>query len=435
MGLSIFIGTTNIASQLGDFKAGFEQLGHRVSIGVLQGDYAATIQKQAYDYVFLPRLPFGLAKYRLLRKLWPRVLQKIQPFFLSARRIPEEIIAGHEVFIFIWSSFDIHFRDYARLVAAGKKVVVLFCGDDARWHAGVNQEFRQIGLDPVPYQGKFLSLGSWKIHLLGYDFTYTGLQKRMEAIRNAEKFADLVFSKREQSQLQLRPFFHYPMHVHPEGIPCRATQRRDNPVVVHAPSDQLVKGTAVVLQVFEQLKAAGVAFQPVLLSGVPNAEALALYKDADIVIDQLILPGGGRLSTEAMAAGCVVLSRMEYARYPQGIDLADCPIVDVEPASLYDVLKNLIQDYPRRQQLAERGRPYVESHLSTQRLCQKILAELEATDPSQPAYDYAPTFFRTSFLPQSMRETRLLNRWTRYVAGCAWYSRFVPAGERSGLKF
>lgn len=429
----IFIGLTNVASQLGDLKEGFQELGYPVSIGVLQEDASTMIKREAYDYVFFPPFPGWLRSSALGKKLAMRVLEKLRPLFLNYRSIPAEILEKHEVFIFIWSSFDTHFRDYQRLVELGKKVVVIFCGDDARWHAAVNQEFAALGLDPVPYEGRYVHFFGFKLHLMGYDFTRSGLKRRMEAIRRAEKFAHVIFSKREQAQLQLRAFYHFPMLIDTHKIPHNSQQRKEKPIVVHAPSSQLVKGTSFVLEVFDRLKAEGIDFEPRLLSGVPNAEALEVFKASDIVIDQLILPGGGRLSSEAMAAGCVVLSRMEYGRYDQGVELSDCPIVDVNPQTLYSELKALILDYPRRQQLADRGRPYVEAHLETRLFCKKVLSALDA--PQYVPLDYFPHYFRSSYLPESRAEARLLNRWTQTVWDCPWYRDTIEPGTRAGLIF
>ncbi len=60
---------------------------------------------------------------------------------------------------------------------------------------------------------------------------------------------------------------------------------RERPLVVHAPSRGVVKGTALVEPTLRELDAAGVIeYRPV--SGVPNDAMPALYGEADVVVDQ-----------------------------------------------------------------------------------------------------------------------------------------------------
>ena len=67
--------------------------------------------------------------------------------------------------------------------------------------------------------------------------------------------------------------------------------RRENPVIIHAPSRRRVKGTDAVLAAINQLQAEGIAFEFRLVEGLPNDEALKLYAESDIIVDQLGLGG------------------------------------------------------------------------------------------------------------------------------------------------
>ena len=428
----IFIGLMNIASQLGDFKNAFEELGCTVSIGVIQKSGNNIIQEKNYDYVFLPSAPKSLCHIPIPQNKINHYILATRRLVVNYRRIPSEIIKNHDVFIFIWSSFDRYFRDYQRLAEMGKKVVVIFCGDDARWPAGVNQEFALLGKPLLPYHGKHRSFLGRQIHVNGYNLTLSGLKKHLEAIRQAEKHAHVIFSKREQAQLQLRPFYHFTMNVPVKQIPYRTEQRAECPIVVHAPSNPAIKGTQYVMEAFERLRSEGIAFQAEIIQNIPNTQALEIYRNSDIVIDQLLIPGGGKLASEALAAGCVVLSRMDYQTYDQGLDLSNCPIIDVNPDTIFQVLKETILNVELRRNLSKLGRPFVEKNWDTKVFCNRILTTLE--DKPIP-FDFTPRFFRETYKPSLPGEIELQNTWIDYVKDCSWYKAVVPPGERDGLRF
>lgn len=79
------------------------------------------------------------------------------------------------------------------------------------------------------------------------------------------------------------------------------------PVVVHAPSRSIVKGSDLIDPVLTSLHEEGV-IEYRRLEAVPHAEMPGQYATADIVIDQVRLDLYGVLACEAMAAGRIVVS-------------------------------------------------------------------------------------------------------------------------------
>lgn len=160
-------------------------------------------------------------------------------------------------------------------------------------------------------------------------------------------------------------------------------------------------------------------------------EAIKQYTNADILIDQLLCPGSGKLATEALASGTIVMSHMGYDLYPQN-NPSDCPIIDVNTNNLYEKLKQLILNYDFRKKHAQQGRSYVEKHLDVKFFCQKVLDLLNGVDMK---YDYYPTFFRDGFIPESAESIPVYNKWTAFVKDCNWYKEHVVSGNRDGLIF
>ena len=78
---------------------------------------------------------------------------------------------------------------------------------------------------------------------------------------------------------------------------------RKRPLVVHAPSSRERKGTEHVVAACDAL---GVDLR--IVEGVPHDEALAVYREADIVVDQLNAGWYGVLAIECLALGKPVLT-------------------------------------------------------------------------------------------------------------------------------
>lgn len=122
------------------------------------------------------------------------------------------------------------------------------------------------------------------------------------------------------------------------------TSRRDLPVVVHAPSNPLLKGTAEIEAALQPFVDAGrIEYRRV--TGLQPAEAAGLIRQADIVIDQVLLGLYGVLACEALASGAVVVGLVGpqiRSRVPDPI-----PIVEADPTTLPEVLEQVLNDLPQ----------------------------------------------------------------------------------------
>lgn len=128
--------------------------------------------------------------------------------------------------------------------------------------------------------------------------------------------------------------------------------------IVHAPSRPTVKGTPNVLEAIDRLKSEGFDIDFKLIKGMPHAEAMKLYKQADIVIDQLRIGWYGVLAVEAMALGKVVIS---YVRDDLKHHLPHpMPLILANPDNIYDKLKAAAQNPEGLEALGKRARKYTE---------------------------------------------------------------------------
>jgi glycosyltransferase involved in cell wall biosynthesis len=163
-----------------------------------------------------------------------------------------------------------------------------------------------------------------------------------------------------------------PRLVDTERLRVIPASRRQRPVLLHAPSKRATKGTEFVLSAVSTLQERGVAFDLDLVEGVSHSELMSRYASADIIVDQLLTGEIGVASLEAMALGRVSVARLRQEVLDQHPDL---PVVHSQPDTLPDVLQGLLEAPTRREELAARGRAFVEAN-HDHRVVAQLLEEL-----------------------------------------------------------
>ncbi len=131
------------------------------------------------------------------------------------------------------------------------------------------------------------------------------------------------------------------------------------------------KGTHVLREAIETLKAEGHAVELLFLDRVPNDAMRYYYQQADLVVEQLLSGFHGNVSVEAMAMGkpaVCYLNEDAYRLLPPGN-----PIVNANPETLVDRLRELVTDEERRRMLGHQGRAYVEEYYDAVKIAQAYL--------------------------------------------------------------
>jgi glycosyltransferase involved in cell wall biosynthesis len=156
----------------------------------------------------------------------------------------------------------------------------------------------------------------------------------------------------------------------------RSEGTRSGPVrVLHAPSSREIKGTAQVLAALDRLRERGVPFEPVLVEGLPHAQAVEIYATCDIAIDQLGAGWYGIFALEMMALGRTVLGYVSAGnadRLERERGLRP-PLVSVSAETLAGELEALILDPALRRSLGLRGRRYVERLHDIDRSAEEVI--------------------------------------------------------------
>jgi hypothetical protein len=421
--MKVFLGTVNIASQLDDWKIGFEKNGCNVTIGST-GNYSPIVEGKN-DILISKKYKSSLFKSYTINKIW----EKTVSFFRGdeRKRVLNNLIKTHDVFFFIWSGILDDCGDFEIIRKAKKKLIVQHVGSDVRWPNALNHELAKYGLLPIELR-----------NFNSYEVT---LNEKLLFLRKAEKYANLLYSAPNQASLALKKYGTNPQPINLDGIPKLNKPQRIRPQVLHLPSNVNSKGTKYVFEAIQILKDEGIEFDficPCVIDGdlskpnyLPHKEVWGYYQECDILIGQLLLTGGGKTERELLALDKVVLTNM-CLEFEQHIS-KDCPIIDVNPMNLVDELREIITNYKKRVEIASLGRSYVSEYHDPKKITARILRELESGN--YECFTYSPRFFRDEFIPESNNFCKIYNSWNNYVREEEWFENSVSSQERNGLKF
>lgn len=239
------------------------------------------------------------------------------------------------------NSFLVSLQDIRMLGEYGVKMVMHHWGNDVRTIA------RSRAINPYPMPPSY-----YTDEVIGDRLRYTRQYIRHAIVQDYELYPHVI---------------DYYEHVHVLPLACDvasipyAGTSPDNriPIVIHAPTNRAFKGSEYVEKAIRELHGT-CPFTYQAVEKKSHAEAMALYRGADIIIDQILCGTYGMLSVEAMAMGKVVVAYIRddvRAHFP-----ADLPIVSANPDTLREVLRELIGDPERRARIGQAGRSYVERH-------------------------------------------------------------------------
>ena len=134
--------------------------------------------------------------------------------------------------------------------------------------------------------------------------------------------------------------------------------------VVHAPTQRACKGTEAVIKTINKINVEYkgiIDFQ--MIEKVPNSKALEIYREADLVIDQLRIGWYGGLATETMCMGIPTIAYIneEDLKFIPKEMAKDCldSIINANEFTLYDVLENIINNPSILVQKREAGMEYI----------------------------------------------------------------------------
>lgn len=229
--------------------------------------------------------------------------------------------------------------DLVWLRRAGKKIFMEYHGSDIRY------TYQRIRPKYYPYS----------------DLEPVSKRKR-RGNDKVLKYADAVITHDEELKQHIPSDRIYitPLRIDVcKFTPIYPEEEKKRPVIVHAPSNYIVKGSKYVIETVKKLeKKYDLEF--ILVQNKKQEEAIEIYKKADIIIDQMYAQTYGVFAVEAMALGKPVVGYISdeiRSAFPE-----ELPIVSATIDSLYQMLEMLIMDSKKRRELGMAGRKYAEDY-------------------------------------------------------------------------
>jgi len=197
------------------------------------------------------------------------------------------------------------------------------------------------------------------------------------------------------------------------------------PLIVHAPSRRGVKGTDYVLKAVEQLQKEGYKFEFKLVENMSHQEAMSIYRDATIIVDQLRIGWYGVLAVEGMALGKAVVSYIRndlrhYLPYPS-------PLAMANPENITDVLRHLLESPDAVVRYVKAGRKFAQEYHQAHHIAE-VLMDIYSR-PFRPIDPVAVSVFldhQTSHLKSNRIFKKALNiSFKGYLKPGLYYSKAV----------
>lgn len=232
------------------------------------------------------------------------------------------------------------FRDIELLHELGKPMVMHHWGNDVRFESIAKRHNRYVNTEDSPEE-----------------------EKIDQALQTLSRYISDAIVQDYEVLPYVEPYYER-VHVIPIALdikqftPVYPQLNKKMPMVIHAPTNTDFKGTNDIEKAIRQLKQER-SFQYVRVEKMSHEEAVKLYQQADIIIDQILCGSFGLLSVEAMAYGKPVIA---YIREDLAARSDTPPIHNANPDTIYDVLKLLLDDPELRLSSGVAGRKYAEQH-------------------------------------------------------------------------
>lgn len=200
---------------------------------------------------------------------------------------------------------DARRTEFAFLKKHGKKIVCYFTGSDIRSLALMEQRATQTGLPNISTYIKETerSLGTP---------AYEAARRELAAV--SDQYADMMFNAEVDQQSYLTRSSERYVYFYPDEEITDDFSKFDDtsvPVIVHAASSPVIKGTQLVRAAIAELRAEGREFEYIELLRQPHSEVKSALARAHIVMNHFFGETPAVFGVESLAAGCVVLMRAD----------------------------------------------------------------------------------------------------------------------------
>lgn len=272
---------------------------------------------------------------------------------------------------FLWEQLDQRKFEFRYLKRLKKKIVCILVGADIRSIRLMLNTFDSQGIESIA--GVYAKMNPESVSL-EYDKI---IQLRCTVIN---EFSDLVYSAPRDQMSYLNDQNFVPMFL-PSSLFEGDYSKFENfefPIIIHAPSNPIIKGTSHVRAAIEKLSKSNYRFEYREIINQTNDQVISNLKEAHIVINELYAFVPGILGIEAMACRAVLLTRANSLLEPTLPAGTENAWISVDTTNIYEVLKNLLERKDDLRSLAEAGFEWAMKNCSIPTAGNKFLSELRS---------------------------------------------------------
>jgi hypothetical protein len=291
--------------------------------------------------------------YGLRADLSPRKRRLLEHVYLWTVLARYDVIHSHFKTFLSDTGWEL---DYLRRL--GKVLVFQFRGCDVR-HRSLNMRLQPVlnccqeceypvGSCDTPYQ--FQQVGIAMNHA---DLLFVTTPDLIDFVKGSEHI----------------PFIH-PVGVNFDGIVAAKRAPGVFRVVTSSNHDG-IDGTRFIRAAVERLGNEGWPIELIEVNNMPYADALAMYKSADVYVGKLRMGYYNNANIETMLLG---VPNMSYIRDDFRSMVPDCPIIVTRPGTVYDRLSEYIGRRDELKAIGARGPAFVKAHHDPHLIMQRVIA-------------------------------------------------------------
>ncbi|WP_372814304.1 glycosyltransferase [Paenibacillus sp.] len=262
---------------------------------------------------------------------------------------PDEIQKTHKHIVNFFDQFHFHYatsllpdyQDLEIIKHKGKKMIMHHWGNDIRFHDRA------------------------RVH---NPYVYTGDSPANEVIHHRltriSRYVDEAIVQDYEVYAYAQPYYKK-VHVVPISIdltpivPFYPKNDVKRPLILHAPTNPEFKGTMAIEAAIQELQKS-YSFEYRRIQHLNHEEAIRLYREADLIVDQIRCGSYGLLSVEAMALGKPVIAYIRndiVAQFPSQL-----PIMNANPDNVLTAIQSFLENPALRVERGLQGREYAEKY-------------------------------------------------------------------------
>ena len=207
------------------------------------------------------------------------------------------------------------------------------------------------------------------------DYPEGSCENRVQSFRIslAKKYADLLFVT-TPDLLDFLPEAEQMPFIAPYGIDLgkvEATPKNKGVFrVVTSSNHDSVDGTEYIRKAVKRLQEEGRAIELIEVHKTPYEKALSIYKSADVYVSKLRMGYYNNANIECMmmAIPCMSYVREEFLR-----NMPDCPIIITRPDTVYQRLKEYIDQPEKLKEIGQQGIQFVKKYHDSDKIVQYMI--------------------------------------------------------------